>query len=372
MLPADIPDTERLLALIDHRDEASVTITLESSPVPQDHERVRLALRNAIDAAERELSQMELPRGAAAGVVDSLRGLLRDDEFWHAQSRSLVVFAAPGLLEAFRLVNAVTEHTAVGDRFDAGTLLRAVTFPHRAFAVEITQGETRLFEFGPDGKPHEHELDLPEDHALMLEHTTTGGRADRHRAAGTTGDRIERERYARAAQDVVVAIVPPHVPLILAAATDLDPAYRAVNTHPRLLEKGIAGHPEALGEQELSDRVREILDAHYANAIEEWNEKFGALRNQSLATTHLEGAALAATTASVETLHFDMDWTEEGTIDAFGHLEHADEEGPGTYALVDEMAARVLRSGGTVRAVRRADLPADSPVAAILRFALPE
>lgn len=370
MLPADIPDTDRLLSLVDHRSEASVTITLASSPIPQEHERIRLALRNAIDDAERQLAAKHLPRGTAAAVITQLRALLRDDEFWHAQSRSLVIFAAPGRHEAYRLVNTVTEHTAVGDRFDTGTLLRAVTFPHRAHAVLLTQGSTRLFAFGPEGKPEEIALDLPDDHALMLEHTTTGGRLDRHRAAGTTGDRIERERYARAAQDAVVAAVPADVPLILAAATDLDPAYRSVNTHPKLLDAGVSGHPMAWDEQELSDRVRAILDAHYADACVSWNEQFGTLEPQHLATSDPAEVAIAATTAAIETLHFDMDATDEGMIDEFGRIHPAPEPGPGTYALVDEMAARVLRSGGTVRALRRTDLPARSAVAATLRFPL--
>lgn len=371
MLPADIPDTDRLVELIDHRDAASVTITLESSPIPRDHERIKIALRNLIDAAERQLAEVALPRGTADRVIASLRELLRDDEFWDAQSRSLVVFASPDELVAFRLANTVAEHVAVGDRYDAGSLLRAVTFPHRAFAVELTQGGAQLFEFGPDGEPHEHQLDLPEDHALMLEHTTTGGRFDRHRAAGTTGDRIERERYARAVQDAVTAIVPKHVPLVLAAATDLDPAYRAVNTHKFLLDDGIAGHPEALGEKELSDRVRAILDAHYAAELDAWRERFGSLRSEGLATSRFDEVALAATTSAVDTLHFDMDWTEEGLIDEFGTVQRAEQDGPATYALVDEIAARVLRSGGTVRAVRNEDLIDGSPVAATLRFPLP-
>ena len=371
MLPADIPDTDHLLELIDHRDEASVTISLGSSPLPREHEQVKIALRNAIDEAERQLAAKPLPRGAQATVVDPLRALLRDDEFWLAQSRSLVILAAPSGIESFRLANTVEEHVAVGDRFDTGTLLRALAFPHRAFVVSLTQGGAGLWEFGPDHRPVEHELDLPDDHALMLERTTTGGRFDRQRADGTTGDRIERERYARAAQDAVTAIVPDDVPLILAAATDLEPAYRAVNTHPLLLEAGIDGHPDALEEKALSERVRDVLDAHYAAELGSWCERFGSLRGEGLATSRLDEVALAATTAVVESLHFDMDATEEGSIDELGHIRHAVEPGPEAYALVDEIVARVLRGGGRVRAVRRADLPDDSPVAAVLRFPLP-
>lgn len=371
MLPADIPHTDHLVELIDHRNEASVTITLGSSHLGRDHEAVKIRLRNAIDEADRQLAAKDLPRGAQAAVIGSLRALLEDDEFWQAQSRSLVIFAAPGLLEAFRLANTVEEHAAVGDRFDAGSLLRAIAFPHRAFAVALTQGGVRLFELGPDHRPIEHELDLPEDHALMLEHTATDGRFDRHRADGTTGDRLEREKYARAAQNAVTAVVPAGVPLILASATDLEPAYRAVNTHQALLERGIEVHPGSLDEQKLSDQVRVILDAHYAAELGQWRERFGTLRSERMATNKIEEVAVAASSAGVATLHFDMNWTQEGSIDELGVISAAPGDGPHTYALVDEIAARVLRSGGTVRAVRNADLLDGSPVAATLRFPLP-
>lgn len=371
MLPADIPDTDHLLELIDHRDEASVTITMPSSPMPSDHERVRIGLRNAIDDAMHQLGQKDLPRGAARAVIEKLRGLNDDDEFWRHQSRSLVVFASTDLIEPFRLANAVEEHVAVGDRFDTGSLLRAVAFAHRAFVVELTQHGARLIEFGPDHRPFERQLDLPDDHRLMLEHTTTEGRLDRQRADGATGDRPERERYARVAQDEVVRIVPDKVPLILAAATDLDPAYRAVNTHPLLLDAGIDPHPGSLDDQALSDRVRDILDNHYAGELDAWRERFGSLRTEGLATSRLADVAKAAATSAVDVLHFDMDWTEEGSIDEFGTVTRAPEHGPDTYALVDELAARVLRSGGTVRAVRNADLLDGSPVAATLRFPIP-
>jgi hypothetical protein len=372
MLAADIPASDHLLELIDHRGDASVTITVPSSPLPSDHERVRIGLRNAIDDAERQLEAKTLPHGAANAVLEKLRALGDDDELWQHQSRSLVVLAAPDTLETFRLANSLEHHVAVGDRFDTGSLLHAVAFPHRAFVVELTEHGARLMEFGPDHRPVERDLDLPDDHRLMLERTTTDGRFDRHRADGATGDRPERRRYAAVVQDQVSRIVPGDVPVILAASADLEPAYREVNTHPLLLAEGIAAHPDSLEATALSERVREILDDHYAAELDAWREQFGTLRSQGLATSRFDDVAAAAAAAAIDTLHFNMDWTDEGTIDEFGRVERAAEPGPDTYALVDEIAARVLRSGGEVRAVRNEDLIDGSPVAATLRFPLPD
>jgi hypothetical protein len=46
------------------------------------------------------------------------------------------------------------------------------------------------------------------------------------------------------------------------------------------------------------------------------------------------------------------------------------EDDASSYGVVDEVARRVLLSGGRVLAVRRADIPDGSSVAAIMRYAL--
>ena len=58
-----------------------------------------------------------------------------------------------------------------------------------------------------------------------------------------------------------------------------------------------------------------------------------------------------------------------GTIDdETGALELAKSASSQTYDVVDEVSARTFGHGGDVLSVRAADLPGDSPIAALLRF----
>lgn len=367
MLPADIPDDAQLIDLMDHRAAPSVTIALESSPLPQDHERVRIALRDAIDEALRRVrGRDDLPHGAARAVEERLASLLSDDDFWTHQSRSLVVFASPDRLHAFRLADRVRDRVLVNDRFDTSPLLRTIAYPWRIFVLQLSERLARLTEIGPDHGPVEHALDLPDDHELMLQHAGNDGDADRDRARGATGDRVERGRFCRAVQDEVVRVVPQHVPLLLAATTDLAPAYRAVNTHPELLEDGIEAHPESLDDREIERLAREALERLREDETAAWKEGFGTLRAQRLATTRLAEVAAAAASAAVDELRFDLDSDVTGRIDEFGRI--VDRDAPDAPPLVDEIAARVLRTGGRVRAVHNKDLLDGSPLAATLRF----
>jgi len=199
MLASDLPDTATLLGLIDARHPASATIVVPSSPIPSERRLSQLRLREGIDEVARQLAESDLAEDDRQAVLAPLRGLLEDDEFWQSQSRSIVVFAAPGRLEAFRLPSRLEARAAVGDRFDAGPLLRAVAFPRRAFIVRLSREGARLSEIGPDQGLTERPIDLPDDLWAALEHTTTDGQRDMPRPQGTTGDRIEREKFSRIA-----------------------------------------------------------------------------------------------------------------------------------------------------------------------------
>lgn len=367
-----LPTSTDLAELTEHRDDLSVSIYLPSSPLPLETEAVKIALKNAINDAEAQLTEIGLPNQRISALGDTLRELESDREFWQNQSRAIAVFAAPGVLRAFRLANALHSQVSVGDRFDVGTLMRSVTFPHGGYVLSVTEGEVHLLELSADQHPAELDLPaLPADLHTVLEYTTTSGRFDRESADGATGQRIEQQRYCRLVQDAVLErIADTSLPLILAASRELEPAYREINSYDGLLERGIQANPESLTIDELDARTREILDEHYASELREWRERFGTQRSNGLATSQLSEVARAATGAAVEGLLFDIDSTLEGTIDDFGVVSAADEPGPATYGIVDEIAVRVLRGGGVVKAVRAGDLPDDSPVAAILRYPL--
>lgn len=366
-----LPTDENLTELTKHRDAASITIYLPSTPFTREIEAVQMALKNAASEAETQLRGIGIHKKQVDEVAKTLEDFQSNREFWQFQAHAMAIFVAPGIVRAYRLANTLQPLVAVGDRFDIGPLLRSVSFTNGGYVLSVADGRNRLLELSADAPPFELELDLPDDLDNVLEDTKYQGRFDRHRADGTTGERIERERYCRLVQDAVLAhISESTLPLIIATSRDLEPAYRAVNSYRGLLEHGIDGNPEAFSVEDLNERARVILDEHYENKLVQWRESFGTRRANGLATSQLSEVARAATASGVAELLFDMDSTLEGLIDDVGVVHEVSEPDAENYGIVDEIAARVLRSGGTVKAVRAGDLPDDTPVAAVLRFAM--
>ena len=369
MLPV-LPNPSDLEQLAGHRDDASVTIYVPSSPRPQGRDAARIALKSSVAEAARQLIANGVAPDRMREVIAPLEALELDEEFWLQQGLGLAVFASPGFLRVYRLTTELRPHVMTNHRFDIAPLLRAVAFPHDAYVLALTEGRVQLFGVTDDGEPaRELELQLPDDLHSVLEYTTTEDQLARARALGATGERPEQRRYCRLIQDAVLSrIADASRPLILAASKELGSAYRAINTYQHLAKQGIDANPESLSVPQLTVRARAVMNKLDEAEIRAWCERYESQRNKDRATSDLGHVARAATASAVDEMVFDLDATLTGSIDDDGTLHIDTEPSTSSYGLIDEIAARVLHSDGRVRALRAADLPNGSPVAAILRY----
>jgi hypothetical protein len=371
MLPATIPSTTQLTELTDHRDNASVSIYLPSSPLPTENQALRLALKNAARRAGTKLQERATDKVVIDRVLDRIAALDDDQEFWQNQGEGLGLLVSAERPHAFRLLYRAPESVTVGDRYSVGPLLRSVGTANAGYVLAVTEGDICFYGIAAGSRPTKLELSLPDDLHTVLEHAENDGNADRGRAGGTHGPRIEQQRYCRIIQDAALERMGDNrLPLILATSADFGPSYRSINSYANLLPDGIEVHPDSLSRDELDARAKGILEEHYRKKLVAWREDFGSKRSQGLATSRFDDVARAAASAAIATLHFDAESTVEGTIDEQGMVAKADSPGPDTYPLVDEIASRVLRAGGSVMAVRNKDLIDGSPVAATLRYAI--
>lgn len=360
------PTIDELIRLTEVRDEACISIHLSASNRPVETGGSRVRLHSLIGEAKRRLEQSGTAAARRNAALDALRELENDDDLWRNPSPGLVVLATPEELHAFTVRDRIDDSITIADRFELAPLVREATTPDRAYLLALTEGEQRLWLLTRGQPPTEIPLELPYDLASVFAFAVNHGDRDLPRSGGPEGDQPEQRRFCGAVQDAVLArIGESGHPLVLASSTDLEPVYRAVNRYHDLLAAGMP-NPSYQEPAELDRRAWELLDAAERERLAQWRELFGTRRSHGLATTRLKEVAVAATAAGVEELLFNVDFVVEGSIDEFGRVQR----GTG-YNVVDEIAARVLRGGGTVRGVHNADLLDGSPVAAMLRFPVP-
>jgi hypothetical protein len=370
-LHTDVPTRSELEQLLAVREPLCVSLYVPTSPLTQEAERGRIELKTLTSAAMRQLEDAGAARREVTELREPLEELAADDDFWSEQARSLAVFAAPGGVRTFRLPNRLTSEVEVGDRFYVKPLLRAVTFPQAAFVLALAAGGVRVVEVAAEGPAQVVDVPgLPADLANSL-----GAAVERSQSArliGAEGDKVRLRQFARKVDQALRGLLAGRqLPLILAAAEPLSSIYRSLNSYAALAAIGIPGNPESLTDDELAAAARTVLDELYAAELAAVRETFGARFHDGRASGDLATVARAATAGAVDTLLVDIDDKVPGLVDEeTGALALAEHDDAASYGVVDEIARRVVLSGGRVVAVRRDDLPDRTPVAAILRHRL--
>ena len=371
-LHTDMPTRAQVDRLLDSRNPASVSIYLPTDPV-SDGEAERIELRNLAGEAERQLAEAGAAKAEIAAIADAIADLDDDPELWRYQARSLAVFVTPESSLTFRLPNHLLPLVEVSDRFHVKPLLRAVTFPQVALVLALAQGSVRVVEITADVDPAPVDVPgLPRDVASSVGKSSIRDRSPSRRLQGAEGQKVRMRQFARQVDQALRPLLGGlGVPLILAAAEPLESIYRSVSTYPLLAGPGVSGSPEAMSDAELAEAARRVLDELNAASLRDVLELYRRRESESRAAADLAVVARAATFGAIDTVLVDIDQSVPGMIDEqTGAIELSDADDAVNYGVVDEIARRVWRTGGTVLAVRREDVPGDGPAAAILRYAL--
>jgi len=371
ILPTDIPTRAQLERLLAAREPSSVSIYLPTNPSSRG-EAERLELKNLAGETSRQLRQAGVHRNDVAAIEEELSDLVDDDEFWRYQARSLALFLTPTTATTFRLANNLTSVVEVSDRFHLKPLMRALTFPHTAFVLALSQSSVRLLEIAPDLEPVRVDVtDLPSDVASAVGKSSIRDRAPSRKIQGSEGQKTRMRQYARQIDQALRPLLNgTDLPLVLAAAEPIDSIYRSVSSYPHLLAASIPGNPEAVPDAELAESARRLLDDLYAAELHTIQETYALRVSQRRASGDIADVARAATYGLVDTVLVDIDEAVPGSLDEeTGAVTFDDTDDAVNYGVVDEIARRVWLNGGRVLAVRSDDIPGKSPVAAILRYA---
>jgi hypothetical protein len=372
----DIPSLAEFRALAETRADLCVSLYLPTSPLPQEATASRILLGNLTEQALSQAADEPVGRGRMDALREALAGLREDDQFWRYQANSLAVLATPDILRTYRLPSRLTEAVELADRFYLKPLLRAITFPHEAFVLALSENTVRLVEVFAELAPETVSVaDLPTSAADAVRRASINERSPRGRLQGSEGQKVLLTQYARQVDGALRPVLAGReVPVILASVEPLSSIFRMVTTLHRLAPDTIQGSPDRLTDAELATAARPIMDDLYARELADLRDRFELRRSQGRATRDVAEAARAATFGAVETLLVDIDAFVPGTVDETdGRITLGDERPAEAYGVVDEIARRALLSGARVLGVRAADLPAEpgaGPLAATLRYPL--
>lgn len=368
MYYVDLPSPEEIGDLNLVRADACVSIYLPTTPLTHEVEQSRINCRNLVKKAIAQLEASGFDKRRILQLKEQFADLVADEDFWNHQANSLAILATPDSLRTYRMVNKLTEIVEVSDRFHIKPLLRAITFPHAAHILELSENGVRLIEMSANMPARE--LEVPDMPADASDATSKGTRkisvgiGDR---GGSQGEHLGT--YVRRINEALRRFLRgSDLPLILATTKQLEALFRSLSVIEPLATV-IPGNSAHLNERELSDAARPILEAHYAEEIKKIHGLFDTRTGQQRTTTDVSHAARLATFGGIDTLLVDIDGVIDGQIDdetgAVTYETHGDAV---NYDIVDEIVGRALRTGAKVLAVRKSDIPGGNDLAVISRY----
>jgi hypothetical protein len=373
MLHIDLPTRADVLQVAGVRAAPAVTIYVATTPLTEAAQAARIDLRNLAREAVAQLEAADTPKRSIWPIEAALAEIEGDDGFWAHQANSLAIFVTPDSLRTFRLPSRLESSVHVSDRFHIKPLLRAVTFGQEAYVLAIGKGAVRLIEVSADLPPHPVAVPrLPRDMADAINRRSHTGRDRPGQSGEATSESALLTRYARVVDEALRPVLSgQEQPLILAATEPMSSAYRSVSSYAHTAAETIAGSADHTPDHQLAAEARTVLDRLHAGRIAEVARLFAERGNQGRTTTDIADAARAATFGAIDTLIVDIGTVIPGTVDdETGAVSFAQSDDAAAYGVVDEIVSRALKSGATIIAARKDDVPGNGPLAAILRYPL--
>lgn len=347
------------------------SLFMPASRVTQDTQADRITLKNLSKAAL-EQAQAIADKRQVQAMEEHLETLLEDDEFWRYQANGLGVFVTPDSIATYRLTYAVKEAAEVSDRFYLKPLIPTL-HPSTAYVLAISQKSVMLYEFTSTQQLEALETPgLPSDFSEAAKRTLQWDRAPIRKLQGDEGTKILQTQFLRTVEKAVRPLVSGSgMPLILAATGNLQVIYRSLNRYELLADQGVGGSVENLPEEDLRQAVIPLVRELRQARIQEWVTRYQQRLGEVRATTDLTAIAKAATQGQISHLLVDVDAVRYGALSTQGEVTLAEQRGPTTYDVLDEIVARVMETGGAALAVRKDDDAPEElmPVAAVLRWA---
>lgn len=368
MLHVDIPTRPEINALVQYRGAACVSIYLPTTPLTQQAQADRIALKNLTTEAIQQLTEHD--KREVRAIEEFLFDLIDDDLFWEFQANSVAVFVTPEAIRTFRLPNKLHPYVEVSDRFLVKPLLRAVTVPQHAFVLALAQNSVRLIEVTSDLPAHEVKVEgIPRDAASAVGKASIKDRSPSGRIQGSEGMKVRLGQYARKVDHALRDLLGGReTPLILAAAEPILSIYRQINGYPHLVSHAINSNPEGMSIEELASSARPLIDELFRGELKEIHSLYETRSKEWRATTDLGEAARAATCGAISHLLVDIDQVIPGTVADDGAINLTEKPSAKCYDVVDEIAGRAILSGARVLGVRKEDIPEGASLAAILRY----
>jgi len=349
-------------------------------------EHDRIALKNLIGEAARLLISDGMRRPDADALLGPAVALLHDSFFWRHLGKGLAAFASADTFRAFRLPISFEAKAVVAARFHVRPLLDIFTGEGEFYVLSLSTKRPRLYKAtrfaaesvempgGPTDLADELRFDDFEKHVEFRTGAPGGGGAPTATffGHGGTSDSVKEEllRYFRDVDKAMHRVLrTEHAPVVLAGVRYFQALFREASPCRYVVDGGVEGSPEQLGEAGMIERARELVGPIMKTGVAMAMDRYRASAGKGLASSVLEEVVRAARAGRVGMLLSARGQDRWGRLDPeTGRISTREHPEPGDEDLTELAAAETVSHGGAVYLLDRDRMPEGAVLAAVYRY----
>jgi hypothetical protein len=385
-LPVNL-SKEQITSLAGHTDDHCITIYIPTSQagVEKNEQKDIIAFKNALQQVTYQLRQ----RGVDQGVIEDLLkpgyDLIRNNEFWLNLSQGLAVFVADGFFKYIKLPMAPKEEVFINSSFYMSPLIPVMTSREYFYVLVLSKKQSKLYRanaFGmtfipvpelPNGVDDVVHFEEKDDQKLFRTDTSGAGHGANFHGTGA-GKPDEKQHIAMYFDEVdetlwKAILNKENVPLLLVGVEYLIPIYRQVAEYKNIWPDAVTGNHEYDDTDSLYQQAWQVMAPYFLERFNKARENYGNQSATELTSSIADDVIPAAYYGRVSTLFVRKDDHIWGSFDEMNNelaihdtREEKDED------LVDKAVIKTLLNGGEVHIVEKERMPADSQLAAIMRY----
>ncbi len=375
-----------LRSLTEPNEGPCVTLCMPTHPAGVDGQQDTVRLKNLTDRAEQQLADGWLRAPEARDLLELVRSLPTDHDFWDRRSHGLALYRDGGSLRRFRVPLRLSELVVVNRRFHVKPLLPLLTSGDRFFILTLSQKCVRLFEATEHHVEQVDVIGLPQrmedalnldgaDRGAQSHFAMEGGKGKQssvfHGQGGIPDThKDELTQFFRLIDSALAPVLRDEsIPLILAGVAYLLPIFRQTCRYAHLAEPALEGNCDHLSGRQVHEKAWPLIKPLLAEVRAEAGARYRQLAGTGKASDDLRQALPAACAGRIETLFVASDRDAWGTCDPQGQVVEVHEpQQPGDVDLLDMAAVQTLLHRGTVHALESGEMPAGAELAAVMRF----
>lgn len=380
-------DRETFTSLAAQRSDICLTIYLptHSSGKEVNEQQDLILFKNMLQKSQKLLEEKKTDPALIQQMLQPGFELLRDDQFWLNQQEGLACFITEDSFRYLHLPVTVQEKVYCNNSFMLGPLMSLVGNNEQFYLLAFSKHNAKLFladAFGmkeipvegmPNGMDDVIHFEEKGDQMLFRTGSSGGGQGANYHGMNSNPDhKTDIANYLEEVDKTIwkEVLSDKHIPLMLAAVDYLQPIYRKISRYQNIAEEALTGNFEHEKPTNIHKQAKEKMQPYFERRQQQALERYYNASAGALTSSIPDDVIPATYYGQVDALFVEKGSHLWGTFDANENkiVIHETEQ-PKDECLLNNAIAQTILHNGDVFILEKDKMPAESSIAASLRYA---